>query len=62
MLRKIIDDYRLKYQDDLFEIKLIFFGLSRKLQISQSAFTLPLRNKEKSLRTTYLFYLPCHHE
>ena len=24
MLRKIIDDYRLKYQDDLFEIKLIF--------------------------------------
>ena len=27
-LEKIIDDYRLYYLNDLFEIKLIFYGLS----------------------------------
>ena len=36
MWRKIIDDYRLKYLNDLFEIKLIFYGLSYSmLQFSQ---------------------------
>ena len=35
MWRKIIDDYRLKYLNDLFETKLIFYGLSRMLQFSQ---------------------------
>ena len=34
-LEKIIDDYRLYYLNDLFEIKLIFYGLSRMLQFSQ---------------------------
>ena len=34
MWRKIIDDYRLQYLNDLFEIKLIFYGLSRMLQFS----------------------------
>ena len=29
MWRKIIDDYRVKYLNDLFEIKLIVYGLSR---------------------------------
>ena len=35
MWRKIVDDYRLKYLNDLFEIKLIFYGLSSMLQFSQ---------------------------
>ena len=35
MWRKIIDDYRLKYLNDLFKIKLIFYGLSHMLQFSQ---------------------------
>ena len=34
MWRKIIDDYRLQYLTDLFEIKLIFYGLSIMLQFS----------------------------
>ena len=32
MWRKIIDNYRLQNLNDLFEIKLIFYGLSRMLQ------------------------------
>ena len=32
MWRKIIVDYRLQYLNDLFEINLIFYGLSRMLQ------------------------------
>ena len=35
MWRKIIDDYRLYYLNDLFEIKWIFYCLSRMLQFSQ---------------------------
>ena len=35
MWRKIIVDYWLKYLNDLFETKLIFYGLSRMLQFSQ---------------------------
>ena len=35
MWRKIIDDYKLLYLNDLFEIKLIFYGLSDMLQFSQ---------------------------
>ena len=31
MWRKIIDDYRLYYLNDLFEIKLIFYGQSHML-------------------------------
>ena len=34
-LEKIIDDYRLYYLNNLFEIKLIFYGPSRMLQFSQ---------------------------
>ena len=40
MWRKIIDDYRLEYLNDLIEIKLIFYGLSRMLQFSQFVWTL----------------------
>ena len=32
MWRKIIDDYRLLYLNDLFEMKLIFYGL-RKISL-----------------------------
>ena len=39
MWRKIIDDYRLQYLNELFEIKLIFYGLSRMLQFSQFLWT-----------------------
>ena len=35
MWRKIIDDYRLKYLNNLFEIKLFFYGLSCMLQFSE---------------------------
>ena len=35
MWRKIIDDYRLKYLNDLFEIKLIFYDLRHILQLSE---------------------------
>ena len=36
MWRKKIDDYRLEYLNDFFEIKLFFFyGLSSMLQFSQ---------------------------
>ena len=35
MWRKIIDDYRLYYLNDFFEIKWISYGLSRMLQFSQ---------------------------
>ena len=35
MWRKIIDDYRLLYLNDLFEIKLIFYGLSCMLHFSE---------------------------
>ena len=35
MWRKIIDDYRLQYLNNLFEIKLIFYSLSRILQFIQ---------------------------
>ena len=34
MRRKIIDDYRLKYLIDLFEINLFFYDPSRTLQLS----------------------------
>ena len=34
MWRKIIDDFRLQYLNDLPEIKLIFYGLSCMLQFS----------------------------
>ena len=37
MWRKIIDDYCLKYLNDLFEIKLIFYGLSSMLQFCMAA-------------------------
>ena len=40
MWRKIIDDYRLEYRNDLFEIKLIFYGLSRMLQFSEFVWAL----------------------
>ena len=35
MWQKIIDDYRLYYLNDLFEIKWIFYGLSCMLQFSE---------------------------
>ena len=35
MWQKIIDDYRLLYLNDLFEIKLIFYGLSCMLHFSE---------------------------
>ena len=35
MWRKIIDDYRLLYLNDLFEINLIFYGLCRMFQLPQ---------------------------
>ena len=34
MWRKITDEYRLYFLDDLFEIKWILYGLSRMLQFS----------------------------
>ena len=37
MWRKIIDDYRLYCLNDLFEIKWIFYSLSRMLQFSEFA-------------------------
>ena len=41
MWRKIIDDYRLYYLNDLFEIKWIFFyGLSHMLQFSEFVWAL----------------------
>ena len=41
MWRKIIDDYRLLYLNDVFEIKLIFLrSISRMLQFSQFVWTL----------------------
>ena len=40
MWRKIIDDYRLYYLNDLIEIKWIFYGLSRMLQFSEFVWTL----------------------
>ena len=40
MWRKIIDDYRLYYLNDLFEIKCIFYGLSRMLQFSEFVWAL----------------------
>ena len=40
MWRKIIDDYRLYCLNDLFEIKWIFYGLSRMLQFSEFAWAL----------------------
>ena len=40
MRRKIIDDYRLEYLNDFFEIKFIFYGLSRMLQFSQFVWAL----------------------
>ena len=40
MWRKIIDDYRLYCLNDLFEIKWIFYGLSRMLQFSQFVWAL----------------------
>jgi len=40
MWRKIIDDHRLKYLNDLFEIKLIFYGLSCMLQFSEFVWAL----------------------
>jgi len=39
MWRKIIDDYRLSYLNDLFEIELIFYGLSSMLQFSEFVWT-----------------------
>ena len=38
MWRKIIDDYKLYCLNDLLEIKWIFYGLSRMLQLSQFVF------------------------
>ena len=38
--QKIIDDYRLIYPKDLFEIKLIFYDPRRILQISEFVWTL----------------------
>ena len=35
MWRKIIDDYRSEYLNDLFEINLIFYGINSMLQFSQ---------------------------
>ena len=40
MWRNIMDDYRLYCLNDLFEIKWIFYGLSRMLQFSQFVWTL----------------------
>jgi len=40
MWRKIIYDYRLYYLNDLFEIKWIFYGLSRMLQFSEFVWAL----------------------
>ena len=40
MWRKIIEDYRLYYLNDLFEIKWIFYGLSRMLQFSEFVWAL----------------------
>ena len=40
MWRKIIYDYRLYCLNDLFEIKWIFYGLSRMLQFSEFAWAL----------------------
>ena len=42
MWQKIIDDYRLEYMNDLFEIKLIFYGLSPMLQFSEFVWSLVL--------------------
>ena len=44
MWRRIIDDYRLEYLNDLFEIKLIFYGLSGMLQFSQFVWALRYSN------------------
>ena len=40
MWRKIIDDYRMEYLKGVFEIKLIFYGLSRMLQFSEFVWVL----------------------
>ena len=40
MWRKIIDDYRLYCLNDLFEIKWIFYSLSRMLQLSEFVWAL----------------------
>ena len=40
MWRKIIDDYRLYYLNDLFEIKWIFYGLSCMFQFSEFVWAL----------------------
>ena len=40
MRRKIIDDYRLSYLNDFFEIKLIFYDPSCILQLSEFVWTL----------------------
>jgi len=40
MWRKIIDDFRLYYLNDLFEIKWIFYGLSSMLQFSEFVWVL----------------------
>ena len=40
MWRKIIDDYRMKYLNNWFEIKLIFCGLSCMLQFSEFVWAL----------------------
>ena len=40
MWRKIIDDYRLQFLNDLFEIKLIFYSLRSMLQFSQFVWAL----------------------
>ena len=40
MWRKIIDEYRLEYLNDLLEIKLIFYGLSCMLQFSEFVWAL----------------------
>jgi len=40
MWRKIIDDYRLQYLKNLFEIKLIFCSLSSMLQFSEFVWAL----------------------
>jgi len=40
MWPKIIEDYRLYYLNDLFEIKWIFYGLSRMLQFSEFVWAL----------------------
>ena len=40
MWRKIIDDYKLYCLNDLLDIKWIFYGLSRMLQLSQFVWAL----------------------